>query len=137
MWEKKLLPEIDAFVQLLDLKTHTAVVEAGEHKYQRFTDILHYDRHTDNTYLCHLWVGTPPTKADTEYLHKMQELKTKIRDQISRVTEGKGCSTLDDFSKWLEEIWKAIKYENFVFSFSNVFAVEAYRRLLNISNDKQ
>ena len=133
-----LLPEIDAFVELLNEKTRVAADEAGEPKYQRFTDTLHYDSNTDNTYLCHLWVGTPPMgKPDREYSHATQRLKTKILERVKHVTEVKGCSTLDDFSKWLEEIWETVKYENFVFNFRNVLAMETYKRLSEIFNDKQ
>ena len=133
-----LLPEIDAFVKLLDEKTQAAAKEAGEQKYQRFMDTLHYDRNTDNTYVCHLWVGTPPMgRADREYSHTTQRLKTKILERVKHVTKVKGCSTLDDFSRWLQEIWEAVKYENFVFSFRNVLAMETYKRLSKIFNDKQ
>ena len=139
---KRTMPiEIDAFVKLLDEKTQTAAEEAGEQNYTRFTDTLHYDHNTDNTYLCHLWVGTPPMgKANREYSYTTQRLKTKILERVKHVTEvtkEKGCSTLVDFSKWLQEIWKAVKYENFVFSFRNVLAMETYKRISKIFNDKQ
>ena len=76
-------------------------------------------------------------KADREYSLTMQGLKTKILERVKHVTKEKGCSTLDDFSKWLHEIWEAVKYENFVFSFRNVLAMETYKRLSKIFNDKQ
>ena len=136
--EKKIMPEIDAFVEKLDEKTETAAAEAGEHNYKTFTDVLHYDRKNDNTYVGHLWTGTPPmAKVDIEYSQKIQRLKTRILERAECLTDGKCCSTLEDFSKWLGVIWEAVKYENFVFSFRNVLAIEAYKRLSRILNDKQ
>ena len=136
---KKTMPiEIDSFVQLLDEKTRAAAQEAWKKKYTRFTDVLHYDNTADNTYVCGLWDGTPPMgKTDMEYSKTMQKLKGNILERLEKVGKEKQYSTLEDFSKWLEDIWEAIKYENFVFSFRNVLAVEAYKRLSRILNDKE
>ena len=136
---KKLMPiEIDTFVQLLDEKTRAAAQEAWKKKYTQFTDVLHYDKNKDNTYVCGLWDGTPPMgKTDIEYSNMMQRLKCNILERLETVSRKKHCSTLEDFSKWLEVIWEAVKYENFVFSFRNVLAVEAYKSLSRILNDKQ
>ena len=136
---KKTIPvEIDTFVQLLDEKTRAAAQEALKKKYTRFTDVLHYDKNKDNTYVCGLWDGTPPMgKTEIEYSETMQRLKRNVLERLESVVQRKQCSTLEDFSKWLVVIWEAIKYENFVFSFRNVLAVEAYKRLSRILNDKE
>ena len=136
---KKTMPiEIDAFVQLLDEKTRTAAREAGKMKYQKFTDVIHYDSSKDNIYVCGLFDGTPPMgKTDTEYSNTMQRLKSKILQDLEHVIEKKHCMTLGEFSKWLDDIWHAIKCENFVFSFRDVLAVEAHKKVSGILNDKQ
>ena len=136
---KKTMPvEIDTFVQLLDEKTRAAAQEAWKKKYTRFADVLHYDKNKDNTYVSGLWDGSPPMgKTDLEYSNTMQRLKGNILERLENVATKKHCSTLGDFSKWLESIWEAVKYENFVFSFRNVLAVEAYKRLSRILNDKE
>ena len=70
---KKMRSEIDAFVELLDEKTRTAAEEAGQGKYKKFKDALHYDSKDDNTYVGGLWDGTPPMgKVDVEYSYTMQ-----------------------------------------------------------------
>ena len=136
---KKTMPiEIDTFVQLLDEKTRATAKEACKKKYTCFTDVLHYDRNKDNTYVSGLWDGSPPMgKTDLEYSNTMQKLKGNILERLENVVKKKRCTTLADFSKWLESIWEAVKYENFVFSFRNVLAVEAYKRLSTILNDKE
>ena len=136
--EKKMLTEIDAFIESLDEKTRTAAKEAGQGTYNKFKDALRYDSKSDNTYVGGLWDGTPPMgKVDIEYSYTMQKLKAKILERVKYVTKEKSCSTLADFSKWLEDIWEAFKYENFVFSFRNVLAMETYKRLSKIFNDEQ
>lgn len=42
-----------------------------------------------------------------------------------------------DFSKRLDELWEAIKYEHFILSFKNVLAVEAHRKLTKVFKDEQ
>ena len=135
---KKTMPvEIDTFVQLLDEKTRAAAEEAWKKKYTCFTDVLHYDKNNDNTYVSGLWDGAPPMgKTDLEYSNTMQKLKGNILERLENVAKEKRC-TLADFAKWLECIWEAVKYENFVFSFRNVLAVEAYKRLSRILSDKE
>ena len=129
--------EIDTFVKLLDEKTRAAAQEAWGKRYERFTDVLDYDKNKDNTYVNGLWDGTPPMrKTDVEYSETMQSLKSKILERLAKHLK-KNCSTIMDFSKWLELIWEAVKYENFVFSFRNIMAVEAYKRLSGILNDKE
>ena len=136
--ERTMPIEIDTFVQLLDEKTRAAAQEAWKKKYRHFTDVLHYDKNKDNTYVCGLWDSSPPMgKIDIEYSNTMHRLKGKILERLENVVKKKLCSTLQDFSKWMVEIWEAVKYENFVFSFRNVLAVEAYKRLSTILNDKE
>ena len=80
----------------------------------------------------HLW-----GKTDIEYSTTMQKLKGDILERLETFVKKRPCSTLGDFSKWMESIWEAVKYENFVFSFRNVLTVEAYKGLLRILDDKE
>ena len=45
--------------------------------------------------------------------------------------------TFADLSKRLDELWTAIKFENFVLNFKNVLAVEAHRKLSKVFDDQQ
>ena len=130
--------EIDAFVKLLDEKTLAAATDTDQSgQYESFTDVLHYDKIRDNTFVPGLFAGTPPMgKTDIHYSLKMQELKKDILLRIRDVAKMKEHPTLQQFSKWLAEIWRAIKYENFVFSFKNVFAIEAYNKLTKIYDER-
>ena len=123
--------EIDAFVKLLDEKTLTAAKNTEQSdRYSRFTDVLHYRKKSDDTFVPGLWDGTPPmAKTNVHYSFKMQELKQEVLLHIKEVAKTKEFPTFGQFGSWLDQIWRAIKYENFVFSFKNVFAIEAYNKL--------
>ena len=130
--------EIDDFIKMLDQKTLAAAKNTDQsEQYKTFTDVLHYDKVKDNTFVPGLWAGTPPMgKTDIHYHLKMQELKKDILLRIRDVANMKEHPTLKQFGSWLAEIWRAIKYENFVFSFKNVFAIEAYNKLTKIYNSR-
>ena len=124
--------EIDAFVRDLNFKTLAAATDAGESgKYTKFSDVLHYDPTTDNTYVPGLWDGTPPMgSTNVHYSAKMVTLKSRILKNIQQMkTNNKMPSTIEDFRVRLKELWDAIKYENFVFTFKNVLAYEAHKKL--------
>ena len=126
---QKIATEIDAFVRDLNTKTLAAAMDVDQsHRYTKFTDVLRYDKTKDNTYVPGLWDGTlPMAKIKTHYSQSMQKLKRDIIHHIEKLD--KKFSTVIDVAKRIAELWDTIKYENFVFSFSNVLAVEAYTKL--------
>ncbi len=133
---------VDMFVNILDEATATAAKSCqleDINKYTCFSDVLHYDKNTDNTYVPGLWKGTPPmAKPNKGYSVVVQELKSQILQRLDQVRrQGKECSSLKDFSTWLGDLWDGIKYENFIFSFRNVLAMDAYRNLANILDDQK
>ena len=133
--------EIEAFVRDLNDKTFAAAKQAGQgEQYSKFTDVLQYKSTTDNTYVQSLWDGSPPMgKINVHYSWTMQKLKwtiiRKIKDLHSN--QQKRLGSFVDLTKRLEELWDAVKYENFVFSFRNVLAIEAHKNLTKIFDEKQ
>ena len=128
----KVATEIDAFVRDLNMKTLAAATDAKRSsQYRKFTDILRYDPNKDNIYVPGLWDGTPPMgKTNAEYSATMQTLKIHILNFIMDMQKKKKpMSKMEDFTKRLHELWEAIKLENFVFSFKNVLAFEAHKKL--------
>ena len=128
----KAASEIDAFVRDLNMKTLAAATDVKRSsQYRKFTDILHYDPNKDNIYVPGLWDGTPPMgKTNAEYSATMQALKIHILNFIRDMQKKqKSMSRIEDFTKRLHELWEAIKFENFVFSFKNVLAFEAHKKL--------
>ena len=136
----KVATEIDAFVRDLNGKTLAAAKDVDQSdRYSKFIDVLHYDPTTDNTYVPGLWDGTPPMgKTNSYYSRVMAKLKSQIATNVIDMQKRmKKMCTFDEFAKRLNELWEAIKYENFVLSFKNVLAVEAHRKLSKVFDDEQ
>ena len=130
--------EIHSLVNELDEKTKAAAVDAGQnHKYAKFSDVLQYDSISDNLYVSGLLTGTPPMgKIDVQYSNKMQKLKCDII-RSKHLNNRNVCGTLMDFAVRVNELWEAIKHENFVLSFRNVLAIEAHRKMQRIFDDAE
>ena len=133
--------EIDAFVRDLNMKTLAAAEDVGlGDQYTKFTDVLQYSPQKDNTYVPGLWDGTLPMgKTNTGYAKKLQSLKSSIIASAKnmQVNRRKRLCTFIEVTKRLDELWNAIKYENFVLSFRNVLAVEAHRQLSRVFDEVQ
>ena len=137
----KVATEIDAFVRDLNAKTLAAAKDVDQSdKYTKFTDVLHYEPTTDNTYVPGLWDGTLPMgKTNSHYSKIMAKLKSDIANNVVHMQrkQRKKLCTFADFTKRLNELWNAIKYENFVLSFKNVLAVEAHKKLTKVYDEEQ
>ena len=136
----KVATEIEAFVRDLNAKTLAAAKDVDQSdQYTKFTDVLQYDPATDNTYVPGLWDGALPMgKTNSHYSKTMAKLKSDIATSIVKMEteKHKRMYTFTDFTKRVEELWTAIKYENFVLSFKNVLAVEAHKKLSKVLKDE-
>ncbi|XP_058873036.1 up-regulator of cell proliferation-like [Acipenser ruthenus] len=94
----------------------------------KFTDIMEYDPEKNNWYIPGLWHGIPPmAPVNIGYSEAVYEFKKSLIEVL------KSCKyqTLEEFLKWTRSLWKSVKYENFIFSFSfrNSLVAEAYSNL--------
>ena len=137
----KVATEIDAFVKDLNAKTLVAAKDTDQsEQYTKFTDVLQYDPIKDNTYVPGLWDGSlPMAKINVLYSKTMYHLKFAVVESIRNMKDRKQKTflTFEDFAQRLKDLWDGIKYENFVFSFRNVLAVEAHRTLTGVFNKEQ
>ncbi|KAM3864900.1 interferon-induced very large GTPase 1-like [Diretmus argenteus] len=94
----------------------------------KFTDIMAYDPEKDTAYIPNLWQGNPPmAPVNTGYCEAVDELKKRV---LGFITENKSeVQSILDFQKWTEDLWLAVKYENFIFSFRNSLVADAYTKL--------
>ena len=136
----KTATEIDAFVRDLNLKTSVAAKDTDQSdRYKKFADVLQYDPTKNNTYAPGLWDGALPMgKSNSLYARTVQLLKSDIISNAEqRGKKQKTMATFEDYTMRLDELWDAIKYENFVLSFKNVLAVEAHRKVTKIYDEEQ
>ncbi|XP_059933271.1 up-regulator of cell proliferation-like isoform X1 [Gadus macrocephalus] len=113
--------------QLNEMTRAAAKVEKKEEN-QSFMDVMEYDPDTGNGYIPGLWHGIPPmAPVNSGYSEAVYELKTNIIQML------KDCESsaynIDEFLKWTTSLWKAIKHENFIFSFRNSLVADAYMKI--------
>ncbi|XP_077129963.1 up-regulator of cell proliferation-like [Ranitomeya variabilis] len=117
---KKLLEQLDEM-------TKVAATMEKKVGITRFGDVMDYDIERNSWYIPGLWQGVPPMApvnfGYSENVHKFkQDLFTFMK------TQNVPCN-IQDFIKWVESLWNAVKFEKFIFSFRNSLVAEAYGKL--------
>ncbi|XP_059417628.1 interferon-induced very large GTPase 1-like [Carassius carassius] len=91
-----------------------------------FSDVIRFDVQKDVKYFAQLWEGSPPmAPPNPNYCENIQELKKTI---LSHAAKSHGIM-LKDLTVRVEDLWKALLSERFVFSFRNSLEISAYRKL--------
>uniref|UniRef100_UPI00358E72BF interferon-induced very large GTPase 1-like n=1 Tax=Myxine glutinosa TaxID=7769 RepID=UPI00358E72BF len=112
--------------QLNAMTEQAAKMEKKHPTYSKFSDILDYDPNHNNWYIPGLWYGNPPmASVNPEYSAQVLELKQYILDQFVK----RKPMTVSELNTWVEDMWKAVKTENFIFNFRNSLVAEAYNEL--------
>ncbi|XP_053174953.1 up-regulator of cell proliferation-like isoform X2 [Scomber japonicus] len=94
-----------------------------------FTDVLDYDMDKNNWNIPGLWHGTPPmASVSTGYSAAVAELKKHLLGTV-KINRSNEVSQIPEFLEWIKSLWKAVKYENFIFSFRNTLVAQAYDNL--------
>uniref|UniRef100_A0A8C5QY43 VLIG-type G domain-containing protein n=1 Tax=Leptobrachium leishanense TaxID=445787 RepID=A0A8C5QY43_9ANUR len=134
--------EISAAVKTLEgrvslekeLDNITCLAAEQEHcNVQRFRDVIRFDAERHIRYFAHLWLGNPPmAPPNPAYSQNAQE----VRDLILHVgkTEARSLLSISELRVRIEDLWQALKNENFVFSFKNTLEISAYSKLENRYN---
>uniref|UniRef100_A0A8P4GIG2 VLIG-type G domain-containing protein n=1 Tax=Dicentrarchus labrax TaxID=13489 RepID=A0A8P4GIG2_DICLA len=92
-----------------------------------FSDVIAFDVQKDVKYFAQLWEGSPPmAPPNPGYRESVQELKNFI---LSKASQSTGM-TLSEFKSKIQDLWKALLNENFVFSFKNTLEIAVYRELV-------
>ncbi|XP_039993709.1 up-regulator of cell proliferation-like [Xiphias gladius] len=94
-----------------------------------FTDVLDYDMDKNNWNIPGLWHGTPPmAPVNTGYSEAVADFKKNLLDTV-RSDRRNEVSQIPEFLEWMRSLWRAVKYENFIFSFRNTLVAHAYDNL--------
>ena len=112
----------------LDGMTQEAAKEAGlQARY--FNQVIQFDYENDVSFFPSLWTGSPPmAPVNTGYSVEAQVLKRHLINCTKKSLKSRDNSVLQ-LKQHLEELWKAILQENFVFSFKNTFEIAAFKTL--------
>ncbi|KAM9765757.1 up-regulator of cell proliferation-like isoform 2-T2 [Menidia menidia] len=89
-----------------------------------FTDVLDYDVEKNIWYIPGLWNGTPPmAPVNIGYSEAVSDFKKHLLETTKKEDES---MQIPEFLEWMKSLWKAVKYENFIFSFRNTLVAHAY-----------
>lgn len=117
----------------LDDMTQEAAKETGrETEFRYFNQVIRFNYQEDVSFFPSLWTGSPPmAPVSPHYSVEAQTLKYAIIQlKTDDTLKSRGnCVTVLQLKQHLEELWKAILQENFVFSFKNTLEIAAYKSL--------
>ncbi|XP_035297317.1 interferon-induced very large GTPase 1 [Cricetulus griseus] len=95
----------------------------------RFSDVIKFDADSNVYYFAHLWDGNPPmAPPNPHYSHNVQELKCGIFRTAQQESRGR-IMKISDAKFRVQDLWKALVSENFIFSFRNTQEVMAMNKL--------
>ena len=98
-----------------------------------FNDVIQFDDQKDVHHFPGLWKGDPPmAPVNQGYSHSAQMLKYQFTEILhERAKRGALVSEfrLSSFLVKVDELWKNLLKENFVFSFKNTLEITAYNSL--------
>uniref|UniRef100_A0A3Q3RUY8 Si:dkey-85k7.12 n=1 Tax=Mastacembelus armatus TaxID=205130 RepID=A0A3Q3RUY8_9TELE len=114
--------------QHLNEMTQAAAKMEKKDEYKSFTDVMEYGPDTGNWYVPGLWNGNPPmAPVNAGYSEAVYEFKKNIIQLLGSCKSS--ANKILDFTEWMTSLWRAVKHENFIFSFRNSLVADAYMRL--------
>ena len=126
--EEKLAPIRNALISKLNEMTE----EAAKHEsmnYRYFSDLIHFNPEEDVFYFPGLYLGTPPmAPINVQYSLESAKLKSIILKMFIQFPDMKS-KKISAFAANIQQLWKAILHENFIFHFKNIQEVNAQREL--------
>ncbi|KAL1774129.1 Interferon-induced very large GTPase 1 [Sigmodon hispidus] len=120
--------------QRLDEMTALAAEQEECSNITRFSDVIKFDVNSHVYYFAHLWDGNPPmAPPNPQYSHNVQELKSGILRTAQQESKGR-IMKISDVKLRVQDLWKALVSENFIFSFRNTKEVIAMSKLETMYN---
>ncbi|KAM5319596.1 interferon-induced very large GTPase 1-like isoform 1-T2 [Glossophaga mutica] len=120
--------------QRLDEMAATAAEQEQCPGITRFSDVIKFDINTHVYYFAHLWDGNPPmAPPNPRYSHNVQELRSRILMTAKEDSRG-NILKISDVKSRVQDLWRALVSENFIFSFRNTREVMAMSKLETMYN---
>ncbi|XP_028631424.1 interferon-induced very large GTPase 1-like [Grammomys surdaster] len=120
--------------QRLDEMAVTAAEQEECSNVSHFNDVIKFDVNNHVYYFAHLWDGNPPmAPPNPRYSHNVQELKSRIILTAKQEPRG-SIMKISDVKFRVQDLWKALVNENFIFSFRNTREIMAISKLETMYN---
>lgn len=115
-------------IEELNEMTKAAARMESRESNTKFTDVMDYDPERDSYYIPGLWQGTPSmASVSASYSEAVYELKKGLITSLKEMKSQK--QDIVRFGKLTKDLWKAVRFENFIFNFRNSLVAEAYSKL--------
>ncbi|XP_051800849.1 LOW QUALITY PROTEIN: interferon-induced very large GTPase 1-like [Acanthochromis polyacanthus] len=125
----KCMTERQHLLDQLNEMTQIAAEMERQSSIKAFTDVLDYDIEKNNWNIPGLWHGTPPmAPVNTGYSEAVADFKKNLLESM-KSDGGNDPAQIPQFLEGVKSLWKAVKYENFIFSFRNTLVAHAYNNL--------
>ncbi|XP_053518801.1 LOW QUALITY PROTEIN: interferon-induced very large GTPase 1-like [Artibeus jamaicensis] len=99
-----------------------------------FSDVIKFDINSHVFYFAHLWDGNPPmAPPNPRYSHNVQELRGRIF-MTAKEDSRRSILKISDVKSRVQDLWRALVNENFIFSFRNTREVMAMSKLETMYN---
>lgn len=113
-------------LEQLDEMTKAAAKTENKLEFSKFTDVMNYDTETGDHYIPGLWHGNPPmAPVSIGYSESVYALKKHIME----IFRDYKSYNINEFLKGTKDLWTAVKFEKFIFSFRNSLVADAYMKL--------
>uniref|UniRef100_A0A8C1QMV6 VLIG-type G domain-containing protein n=1 Tax=Cyprinus carpio TaxID=7962 RepID=A0A8C1QMV6_CYPCA len=110
----------------LDEMTQAAAKMENKLEFNKFTDVMNYDTGEGDHYIPGLWHGNPPmAPVSIGYSESVYDLKKHLMEIFRHYKS----SDMNEFIRWTKDLWTAVKFEKFIFSFRNSLVADAYMKL--------
>ncbi|XP_078477450.1 interferon-induced very large GTPase 1-like [Lampetra planeri] len=122
--KKELLDQLNA------LTKSAAEMEHKQLYYKEFSDVIKYDLMQDNYFIPGLFHGSSCMASVSDgYSNKVYQLKKYLIRSSKEKNASECCCTISEWSRWINDLWRNVKNETYIFQFRNTLVVKAYNEL--------
>lgn len=134
---------LQVLLETLDNVTKDAAEEEGIKEISSFNQIIEFDMTSNVWYLPNYWQGNPPvTRVNSGYSDRLYDQKCKLF-KVALHKCNKSYQTLNDLALHMQDLWKGVLTEDFVYRFRNSLEIKAYvlleetlkENLINLENE--
>ncbi|XP_045168672.2 interferon-induced very large GTPase 1-like isoform X2 [Mercenaria mercenaria] len=116
-------------METLDTVTMDAAEAEGITEITTFNQIIEFDMTSNVWFLPNFWQGNPPmARVNFGYSDCLADKKIRLL-HTALERKDKSFQTLNDISMRMQDLWKGVLTEDFVFSFRNSLEIKAYFQL--------
>ncbi|XP_063446798.1 interferon-induced very large GTPase 1-like [Mytilus trossulus] len=124
----KMMQGRQKFLETLDEMTKEAAEQEKIADIKSFSQVIDFDCEKDVWYISDLWSGDPPmSPANQGYSRRVAEVKHAILHDLASTRET--YLTITDTILRIDDLWKGILKDDFVFSFRNSLELKAYNNM--------